>query len=206
MANDAATKAQIQVIPFNPDSKHMVQALYDIGNAIVKESTTFKHDVMKDKIDALVADHKLHLDDVVIDSRTCCFMAFLSFSDAVIAPAVSATVAVNPVCVGAVAGFVSDSWFDGSTSLNDFFLGAGPLLRECWLSAIRNPIHQGDRQCALVEAPHRRHHHPHQPRHPLRQRLVRKPTWQRVSPSKRILRQSRGKLAQLRTLRVRKVY
>tara|TARA_B100000768_G_C11166549_1_gene326851 strand:- start:26 stop:598 length:573 start_codon:yes stop_codon:yes gene_type:complete len=129
MANDTATKAQIQVIPFNPDSKHMVQALYDIGNAIVKESTTFKHDVMKDKIDALVADHKLHLDDVVIDSRTCCFMAFLSFSDAVIAPAVSATVAANPVCVGAVAGFVSDSWFDGSTSLNDFFLYVHPEAR-----------------------------------------------------------------------------
>lgn len=32
-------------------------------------------------------------------------------------------------CVGAVAGFVSDSWFDGSTSLNDFFLYVHPEAR-----------------------------------------------------------------------------
>lgn len=141
MANDAATIAQIEVTPFDPDNRRMVQALYDIGNAIVKESTTFKHDVMKDKIDALVADHKLHLNDAALDSRTCCYMAFLRLSEADIAPAVSATVtlhrashwsdteAAQSVCVGAVAGFVSDSWFDGSTSLNDFFLYVHPDAR-----------------------------------------------------------------------------
>ena len=63
MANDTVTKAQIQVTPFDPDTRYMVQALYDIGDAIVKESTTFRHGVMKDKIDALVANHKLYLDD-----------------------------------------------------------------------------------------------------------------------------------------------
>ena len=118
MANDAATIAQIEVTPFDPDNRRMVQALYDIGNAIVKESTTFKHDVMKDKIDALVADHKLHLNDAALDSRTCCYMAFLRFSED-----------HQPTCVGAVAGFVSDSWFDGSTSLNDFFLYVHPEAR-----------------------------------------------------------------------------
>jgi GNAT superfamily N-acetyltransferase len=118
MANDTVTKAHIQVTPFNPDTKYMVQALYDIGDAIVKESTTFKHDVMRDKIDALVADHKLHLNDAAIDSRTCCYMAFLKLSED-----------HQPTCVGAVAGFVSDSWFDGSTSLNDFFLYVHPDAR-----------------------------------------------------------------------------
>ena len=117
MANDTVTKAQIEVTQFNPDTKYMVQALYDIGDAIVKESTTFKHDVMRDKIDALVADHKLHLNDAAIDSRTCCYMAFLRFSKD------------HQTCVGAVAGFVSDSWFDGSTSLNDFFLYVHPEAR-----------------------------------------------------------------------------
>ena len=129
MANDAATIAQIEVTPFDPDNRRMVQALYDIGNAIVKESTTFKHDVMKDKIDALVADYKLHLNDAPLDSRTCCYMAFLRLSEADIAPAVSAAVTAQSVCVGAVAVFVSDSWFDGSTSLNDFFLYVHPDAR-----------------------------------------------------------------------------
>jgi|TARA_R110001599_G_scaffold77476_1_gene211349 GNAT superfamily N-acetyltransferase len=118
MANDTVTKAQIQVTPFDPDTRYMVQALYDIGDAIVKESTTFKHGVMKDKIDALVANHKLYLDDAATYNRTCCYMAWLRFSEY-----------GQATCVGAVAGFVSDSWFDGSTSLNDFFLYVHPEAR-----------------------------------------------------------------------------
>lgn len=119
MANDTVISAIIEVAPLNPNNGSMVQALYDIGDAIVKESTTFKHDVMKDKIDALVAEHKLHLND--LDSRTCCFMAHARFSDD--------DPQKPPTCVGAVAGFVSDSWFDGSTSLNDFFLYVHPAAR-----------------------------------------------------------------------------
>jgi len=124
MANDTKISARIDVTPLNPDNRRMVQSLYDIGDAIVKESTTFKYYVMKDKIDALVAEHKLHMDDVVIDSRTCCFMAFARFSDDA-----DTYEQQPPTCVGAVAGFVSDSWFDGSTSLNDFFLYVHPAAR-----------------------------------------------------------------------------
>tara|TARA_R110002072_G_scaffold247228_1_gene406382 strand:+ start:765 stop:1289 length:525 start_codon:yes stop_codon:yes gene_type:complete len=119
MANDTVTIDEIEVAPYNPVwNAGQTQALYSIGEAIVEESTTFTKPVMLDKIDALVQNYKLP------NSKTCCYFASSQDPDG-----------TSLMYIGAIAGFVQDSWFDGSTSLNDFFLYVYPGARRTTAAA-----------------------------------------------------------------------
>tara|TARA_R110002124_G_scaffold3542_1_gene23242 strand:+ start:19 stop:531 length:513 start_codon:yes stop_codon:yes gene_type:complete len=106
MKKDTIADSCIETIAVDPESQKHVVSLHMIGEAIVEESAAFNSGVMSEKIDALIAGHKQD------SSTTCCYFAC------------DQTNIETPI--GAIAGFIQESWFDGGVSLNDFFLWVHP--------------------------------------------------------------------------------